>query len=210
MTKKERSRCPGAFNLCLANRLGGIYILAPRTDDNSFNNGSVFYSCRLPLCCPARIRPCSGSRTIWDKNSRHHFASNRWCGSVRKNANQPAARTMGGFSRAGSQFRSSCRTNFNRLSKRFPVVDDGRIEGILTQTNLLKALMARDRHPTITSAMQQNIVTVHSLDKLETAFAKLKECNCHTLPVTLNQKLVGLLTMDNLRDYLRIREASTG
>jgi len=59
--------------------------------------------------------------------------------------------------------------------KDFPVVDDGRIEGILTQTNLLKALTARDRHPTITSAMQQNIVTVDSLDKLETAFAKLKE-----------------------------------
>jgi len=100
--------------------------------------------------------------------------------------------------------------NLTGSQKDFPVVDDGRIEGILTQTNLLKALMARDRHPTITSAMQQNIVTVDSLDKLETALAKLKECNCHTLPVTLNQKLVGLLTMDNLRDYLRIREASTG
>ena len=94
--------------------------------------------------------------------------------------------------------------------KDFPVVDDGRIEGILTQTDLLKALAARDRHPTITSAMRQNIVTVNSLDMLETAFAKLKECNCHTLPVTLNQKLVGLLTMDNLGEYMRIRAASTG
>lgn len=94
--------------------------------------------------------------------------------------------------------------------KDFPVVDDGRIEGILTQTDLLKALAARDRHPTITSAMQQNIVTVNSLDMLESAFAKLKECNCHTLPVTLNQKLVGLLTMDNLGEYMRIRAASTG
>ena len=72
------------------------------------------------------------------------------------------------------------------------------------------ALAARDTHPTITSAMQQNIVTVNSLDMLETAFAKLKECNCHTLPVTLNQKLVGLLTMDNLGEYMRIRAASTG
>ena len=39
--------------------------------------------------------------------------------------------------------------------KDFPVVDDGRIEGILTHKNLLKALSARDRHPTITTAMQR-------------------------------------------------------
>ena len=42
---------------------------------------------------------------------------------------------------------------------------------------------------------------------LESAFAKLKDCNCHTLPVTLNGKLVGLLTMDNLGEYMRIQAA---
>jgi Zn-dependent protease/CBS domain-containing protein len=89
----------------------------------------------------------------------------------------------------------------------FPVVDNGHIEGILTQTDLLKALSARDKHDTVTSAMQQNFVTVDSLEMLETAFAKLKDCNCHTLPVTLDQKLVGLLTMDNLGEYMRIQAA---
>jgi len=91
--------------------------------------------------------------------------------------------------------------------KDFPVVDNGRIEGILTQTDLLKALSARDQHPTVTSAMQNNFVTVQSLEMLETAFAKLKDCNCHTLPVTFNRKLVGLLTMDNLGEYMRIQAA---
>jgi Zn-dependent protease/predicted transcriptional regulator len=94
--------------------------------------------------------------------------------------------------------------------KDFPVVDNGRIEGILTQNDLLKALSARDKHPTITAAMQQNFITVESLDMLEIAFAKLKECNCHTLPVILNRKLVGLLTTDRLGEYMRIRAASTG
>jgi Zn-dependent protease len=94
--------------------------------------------------------------------------------------------------------------------KDFPVIVDGRIAGILTQTDLLKALSDRDRHPTIKSAMQQKFSTVDSLDMLENAFAKLKECNCYTLPVTLNSKLVGLLTMDNLGEFMRIRAASTG
>jgi len=91
--------------------------------------------------------------------------------------------------------------------KDFPVVDNGRIEGILTQTDLLKALSARDQYLTVTSAMQKNFVTVDSLEMLESAFAKLKDCNCHTLPVTLNDKLVGLLTMDNIGEYIRIQTA---
>jgi Zn-dependent protease len=91
--------------------------------------------------------------------------------------------------------------------KDFPVVSNGHIEGILTQTDLLKALSAREQHPTVTSAMQKNFVTVDSLEMLESAFAKLKDCNCHTLPVTLNGKLAGLLTMDNLGEFLRIQAA---
>lgn len=91
--------------------------------------------------------------------------------------------------------------------KDFPVVDNGRIEGILTQTDLLKALSARDRRRLVNSAMQRNFVTVESLEMLETAFAKLKDCNCHTIPVTLNSELVGLLTMDNLGEYMRIQSA---
>jgi predicted transcriptional regulator len=91
--------------------------------------------------------------------------------------------------------------------KDFPVVENGRIEGILTQTDLLRALSASDQYLTVTSAMQNNFVTVDSLEMLESAFAKLKDCNCHTLPVTLNGKLVGLLTMDNLGEYMRIQAA---
>ena len=91
--------------------------------------------------------------------------------------------------------------------KDFPVMDNGRVEGILTQTDLLKALSERDQHPTVTSAMQNNFVTVDSLEMLEAAFAKLKNCNCHTLPVTFNGTLVGLLTMDNLGEYMRIQAA---
>ena len=94
--------------------------------------------------------------------------------------------------------------------KDFPVVDNGRVEGILTQDDLMKALSARDRYPTVSSAMQNNFMAIDSLEMMESAFEKLKECNCHTLPVTLNRRLVGLLTMDNLGEFLRIRTAMAG
>jgi Zn-dependent protease len=91
--------------------------------------------------------------------------------------------------------------------KDFPVLDNGRIEGVLTQSDLLKALSAREHHPTVTTAMQRRFVTVDSLEMIETAFAKLKDCNCHTLPVMLNGQLAGLLTMDNVGEYMRIQSA---
>jgi hypothetical protein len=44
-------------------------------------------------------------------------------------------------------------------------------------------------------------------DMLDTAFARLQSCACHTLPVTSRGLLVGLLTMDNLGEFVRIQSA---
>jgi predicted transcriptional regulator len=89
--------------------------------------------------------------------------------------------------------------------KDFPVADNGRIEGVLTQTDLMKALSQREIHPTVASVAQNNFVTVDPHEMLEAAFAKLQDCNCHTLPVLHNGELVGLVTMDNLGEYMRIQ-----
>ena len=91
--------------------------------------------------------------------------------------------------------------------KDFPVVDNGDIEGVLTQSDLMRALSTSDRHSAVASAVQKEFVTVDSLEMLEMAFAKLRDCNCHTLPVTRNGRLVGLLTMDNMGEYMRIHAA---
>ena len=91
--------------------------------------------------------------------------------------------------------------------KDFPVLVDGEIEGVLTQSDLIKALShSAPDHP-VKAAFQKEFVTVDSLDMLETALAKLNNCNCHTLPVTRNGRLVGLLTMDNLGEFLRMQTA---
>jgi Zn-dependent protease len=92
--------------------------------------------------------------------------------------------------------------------KDFPVADNGRIAGILTQTDLMKALSHPTRYPTVASAIQKNFVAVDSLEMLETAFNKLQECNCRTLPVIRDGKLVGLVTMDNLGEFMRLQAAA--
>ena len=91
--------------------------------------------------------------------------------------------------------------------KDFPVTDNGAIIGVLTQSDLLAALSKNGPHALVAEAMQPHIITVDSYDMLETAFSKLRHCNCHTLPVTRNNRLVGLLTMDNLGEFMRIKVA---
>jgi Zn-dependent protease len=91
--------------------------------------------------------------------------------------------------------------------KDFPVTENGSIVGILTQSDLLSALSKHGKHAAVSEAMQREFDTVDSLDMLETAFQKLQECNCHTLPVTRENRLIGLMTMDNLGELMRIQAA---
>ena len=46
------------------------------------------------------------------------------------------------------------------------------------------------------------------VDSMKTlVFRRLAECECHTLPVLQDGRLQGLLTMDNLGEYLLIQAA---
>jgi Zn-dependent protease/CBS domain-containing protein len=90
--------------------------------------------------------------------------------------------------------------------KDFPVVSNGSLAGVLTQSDLLRALSA-DKAGDLASVVRKDHITVDDHDMLETALDKLKDCDCHTLPVTAGGKLVGLLTMDNLGEFVRIQTA---
>ena len=92
----------------------------------------------------------------------------------------------------------------------FPVVEDGRVVGILTQNNLLAALNQKGQDIAVSKVMQREFATVDSFDMLETAFAQLRDCKCHTLPVFHDGSLVGLLTMDNVGEFIRIQAALRG
>jgi len=89
----------------------------------------------------------------------------------------------------------------------FPVVDDGRVVGVLTRSDLILALSERGPFSRVADAMQRDFQTADSFEMLDKAFARLQQCGCHTLSVTHDGHLVGLITMDNLGEFVRIQAA---
>ena len=89
----------------------------------------------------------------------------------------------------------------------FPVVDDGRVVGVLTRNDLIQALSDQGPLVRVGDAMQREFQTADAFEMLDRAFARLQQCGCHALPVTREGRLVGLITMDNVGEFVRIQAA---
>lgn len=89
----------------------------------------------------------------------------------------------------------------------FPVVEDGRVVGILTRKDLLMGLAQRGREAPVRGVMQTDFRTVEASEMLETALRRMQTCSCHTLPVVDGERLVGLVTMENLGEFVAIQSA---
>jgi Zn-dependent protease/predicted transcriptional regulator len=88
--------------------------------------------------------------------------------------------------------------------KDFPVVADEQVVGILSQSELLDGLRRNGEETLVGSVMRTDFQTADSFEMLDTAFARLQDCNCHTMPILHQSQFVGLLTMDNVGEFIRI------
>jgi Zn-dependent protease/predicted transcriptional regulator len=89
----------------------------------------------------------------------------------------------------------------------FPVLEDGRLVGVLTRNDLAAGLGQYGPETRVGEVMQREFVTTHPNEMLRTAFSRLQEGHCRTLPVVKEGHLLGLLTADNLAEVLMIQEA---
>jgi CBS domain-containing protein len=89
----------------------------------------------------------------------------------------------------------------------FPVVDGERVVGVLTRADLLRVLTEHGQSASVGATMQRDFQVVDAADMLETAFGQLQTCECHTLPVVQRGRLVGLVTTENVGEFLMIQAA---
>jgi len=89
----------------------------------------------------------------------------------------------------------------------FPVVEGDRVVGVLTRADLLAALAQRGPGASVGEVMQREFLVADPADMAEAVFSRLQECNCHSLPVVQNGRLIGILTADNVGEFLMIQAA---
>jgi Zn-dependent protease len=89
----------------------------------------------------------------------------------------------------------------------FPVEDQGRLVGILTQGALMGGLESTGRETPVERVMVRDFETAEPGEMAEAVFRRLQTCGCRTIPVTVAGRLVGLVTTDNVGEFLRIQTA---
>lgn len=139
-------------------------------------------------------------------------------------ASQEAGATQMKAAMAGTPIQAAMLTDFRHLDggdtladavrlilegsqQDFPVVERGRVAGILTRADLLVALAEHGKDHPVSAVMRRDFLIADYTEMLEVAFRRLQECACHTMPVTHEGRLAGLLTMDNLGEYFLIQAA---
>ncbi|MCC7009956.1 MAG: site-2 protease family protein [Acidobacteria bacterium] len=90
----------------------------------------------------------------------------------------------------------------------FPVVEQGRVAGMLSRADLLAALQRLPRDTPVSAVMRREVPAADVAEMIEVAVARLQGCDCHTMPVLQHGTLVGLLTMENVGELVSVQAAA--
>jgi Zn-dependent protease/CBS domain-containing protein len=89
----------------------------------------------------------------------------------------------------------------------FPVVEAGRVVGVLTRADLMKGLTQNGADTPVAAAMTSRFDSATPSEMLEGALQRLQASGCPALPVVRERELVGLLTMENVGEFLTAHSA---
>ena len=78
------------------------------------------------------------------------------------------------------------------------------------RTDLLKALHQEPPLETIEQVMQRNCGTVSADATLEQVFETMNEIECSVLPVIHREQIVGLISLENIGEWMMIHATGRG
>lgn len=92
----------------------------------------------------------------------------------------------------------------------FPVTVRDRLVGLLTRRDLLKGLAQAGASSTVGDAMQHHFSTASVNERADAAFERLSSMRGTAMPVVRGDELVGVLTAENVSEFLSLRAATDG
>ena len=92
----------------------------------------------------------------------------------------------------------------------FPVLREREVVGVLTRPRLFEALTQSGASARVGDSLQPVPEAVHPEEALETVFQRMREDQTPLLPVVEDGQLIGLITLENIGEFLMLREALSG
>jgi CBS domain-containing protein len=83
----------------------------------------------------------------------------------------------------------------------------GQVAGILERDRFMAALAQHGQSARVMDFIRKDLPPVDSHDMLENALLRLQESGARTLPVMHAGQFVGLITAENITEFLMIRSA---
>lgn len=89
----------------------------------------------------------------------------------------------------------------------FPVFDDDQYVGMLIRKNLLENLDAHGRDYSIAKCISRDCPSAQRRDPLDEVIRSMQEAGCTTVPVFAGSAFAGVLTLENIGEYMMVRSA---
>jgi Zn-dependent protease len=89
----------------------------------------------------------------------------------------------------------------------FPVIKDGRLAGILSNKELIQGLSQSGPDTLVCDVMRRDWPVISSSDTMQTALEQLQSSDLRALPVVDQGRMIGLLTAENVAEYLMLQTA---
>jgi CBS domain-containing protein len=94
--------------------------------------------------------------------------------------------------------------------KDFPVMEGGRLVGVLRQADMLRGLREQGETARVGTVMHTDIPAADIDEPLEDVLERLRHHHCRLIPIMASGRVAGLVDLDNISELLQIHAALHG
>lgn len=92
----------------------------------------------------------------------------------------------------------------------FLVTENGAVAGVLEKDDIIKVLHEKGNNATVKDAMKSSVRYLSPGMPLEQAYRELQTSGVNIMPVSDNGTLAGIITLDNILEFIMVKEINPG